>query len=99
MQNAEMDGRDVDVCELCQEPLRDGETVVQVVQDRHPTYDRELVLHTYHLSCCRNRQTVTHRCSGCGCWFHLALLKEGMKRPSSGLLCPFCGRPFSPSEG
>jgi len=48
-----------DVCGLCQEPLAEGETVVQVVEDRHPTYDKEIVLHTYHKACCDNRETVT----------------------------------------
>ena len=33
-----------DVCGLCQEPLADGETVLQIVEDRHPTYDKEIVL-------------------------------------------------------
>jgi hypothetical protein len=35
---------------------------VQVVEDGYPTYDKEVVLHTYHKSCCANRETVTHDC-------------------------------------
>ncbi len=80
-----------DACELCQEPLADGDTVVQVVEDRHPTYDKEIVLHTYHKTCCNNRETVTHDCPHCGCWFHLALLRKGEGPQSQRLFCPFCG--------
>lgn len=83
---------DGDVCGLCQQLLADGEAVVQVVEDRHPTYDKEIVLHTYHKSCCDNRYTVTHDCPHCGCLFHLALLRQGedYQNPSWKLFCPFC---------
>ncbi len=85
-----------DVCGLCQEPLADGEAVVQVVEDRHPTYDKEIVLYTYHKSCCNNRQTVTHDCHHCGCWFHIALLRKETSNQNLAqqLYCPFCGMPF-----
>jgi hypothetical protein len=88
-------------CDLCGERLADGETVVQVVEDRHPTYDREIVLHTYHKSCCQSRQTVAHDCPHCGCMFHLAMVRqgEGYQNPAQQLFCPFCATPFSCSMG
>jgi len=102
MEDDERNAVSGDVCELCQEPLADGETVVQVVQDRHPTYDKEIVLHTYHKSCCANRETVTHDCRCCGSWYHLALLRKGRSDPDLAhrLFCPLCGTPFrSDQEG
>ena len=81
-----------DVCELCGEPFTDGEIVTQIVQDRYPTYDKEVVLQTYHKSCCESRETVTHDCLHCGCLFHLALLRkrEDYQNLSWKLFCPFC---------
>jgi hypothetical protein len=92
---------DSGACDLCGERLADGETVVQVVEDRHPTYDREIVLHTYHKSCCQNRETVAHDCPHCGCMFHLAMIRQGQEYQNSAqqLLCPFCGTPFGCSMG
>ncbi len=79
-------------CVLCGKPLRDGETVVMVVEDRHPTYDREVVLDTYHQACCRNREQVGLTCEHCGCVFHLALIRRGERHEnrSGRLFCPFC---------
>ncbi len=87
---------DGSVCGLCQQPFSDGETVVQVVEDRYPNYDRRIVVHTYHRSCTSNRETVTHNCTRCGCWFHIALLRQGGEHAGvpGQLLCPFCGMPF-----
>jgi len=84
------------VCGLCRQAFSDGETVVQVVEDRHPNYDKEIVLHTYHKSCCANRETVTHDCPHCGSWYHLALLKKGRsgRDLAQHLFCPLCGTPF-----
>lgn len=77
MENMENEVANADVCSLCQEPLADGETVVQIVEDRHSNYDKEIVLHTYHKACCDNRETVTHDCPHCGCLFHLSFLRRG----------------------
>ncbi len=91
-----------DVCSLCQQPLADGDDVVQIVQDRYPTYDREFVLHTYHKSCCDNPETVTHECPHCGSWSHIALLRKGRsgRDLAQQLFCPLCGTPFrSAQEG
>ena len=83
-------------CDLCGEPFQDGETVIQIVEDTHPTYDREAVLHTYHEGCCRNRSQASHTCEHCGCMFYLALLQMGGNcRNTDGMLaCPFCVRLF-----
>jgi len=101
MEDAESQEVGGEVCGLCQEPLADGETVVQVVEDRHPTYDKEIVLHTYHKACCDNRETVTHDCPHCGCWFHLSLLRRGAdyQNLAQQLLCPFCGMLFDCDMG
>jgi len=90
-----------DVCDLCQEPLVDGDPVLQVVEDRHPTYDKEIVLHTYHKTCCDNRETVTHDCPHCGSWFHIALLRKGENGAgqSGQFHCPFCGTLFDCDMG
>lgn len=87
---------DTNVCRICQQGFSDGETVVQVVEDRHPSYDKETVLYTYHKSCCDNRETVTHDCSHCGCLFHLALLRQGEEYQNLAwkLFCPFCATLF-----
>jgi hypothetical protein len=70
-----------DVCRLCLRPLADGEAVVQVVEDRFPAYDREIVLHTYHRACFHAAETLTHDCARCGCMFHLALIPSGRRLP------------------
>ena len=99
-----------DVCGLCQKALSDGEAVVQLVEDRYPTYDREIVLHTYHKSCCDSRETVTHDCPHCGCLFHLTLLRQGEDHQNPAvrvgeanlswkLFCPFCGTLFDCQMG
>ncbi len=90
-----------DVCGLCQQPLSDGEAVVQLVEDRYPTYDKEIVLHTYHKSCCDSRETVTHDCPHCGCLFHLTLLRQGedYQNLSWKLFCPFCATLFDCQMG
>ncbi|MCK4374139.1 MAG: hypothetical protein KAX19_02385 [Candidatus Brocadiae bacterium] len=101
MGDAKNEEVDTDVCRLCQQPLTDGETVVQLVEVRHPTYDREIVLHTYHKSCCDNRETVTHSCPHCGCMFHLALLSQGEEYQNLArqLFCPFCATLFDCDMG
>ena len=83
-------------CDLCGEPFQDGETVIQVVEDRHPTYEEEIVLHTYHEPCCRDRSQVSHTCEGCGCMFYVVLLRKGeqFQNLSRQLFCPFCVRLF-----
>ncbi len=83
-------------CDLCGEALTDGDTVVQVVEDRHPTYDREIVLKTYHEHCSQSSETVTHDCPHCGCLFHLALLRKGdnCQNTDRMVACPFCVRLF-----
>lgn len=88
-------------CDLCGEPFADGETVVQVVEDRHPTYDKEVVLHTCHVRCCRNREEVRQDCPHCGCMFHLALLRKGQdyQNLSHQLFCPFCATLFDCDMG
>lgn len=90
-----------DVCSMCQEPFRDGQTVLQVVEDVHPTYNREIVLRTYHKACCDNRETVTHDCPHCGCLSHLSLLKRGedYQNLSQQLFCPFCATLFDCQMG
>ena len=84
------------ICGLCQKPFSAGEAVVQVIEDRHPAYDREIVLHTYHKVCCDNRWTLTHECPECGWWFHLSLLRTRAKyeNPTGQLFCPFCAAPY-----
>ena len=96
MGNGTPEESDGSVCGLCQQPFSDGETVVQVVEDSYPTYDGEIVLHTYHKSCCDNRETVTHDCPHCGCLFHLGLLSQGTEYQNLArqLFCPFCGTLF-----
>ena len=90
-----------DICQICGEPFTDGETVTQVVQDRYPTYDREIVLQTYHKSCCENRETVTQDCPHCGCLFHLSLLRQGQdyQNLAHQLFCPFCAALFDCGMG
>jgi hypothetical protein len=96
MEDWEREETPPDVCGLCYEPLADGDAVVQVVEDRHPTYDKEIVLHTYHKSCCEPRETVTHDCPHCGCLFHLSLLRRGQdyQNLAQQLFCPFCATRF-----
>ncbi len=75
--------------------------VVQVVEDRFPTYDREVVLHTYHRACFQVGETVMHDCPRCGCMFHLALIRQGeqYRNHTRRLFCPFCGTPFDCRDG
>jgi len=56
---------------MCMQPLEGGEIVVQVVEDMHPAYHREVVLHTYHRSCWQNRETVAHDSPIAGAGFTL----------------------------
>ena len=88
-------------CAICSQPFSDGETVVQVVEDKHPTYDKEIVLRSYHKSCCENRETVTHDCPHCTCLFHLSLLRQGedYQNLALQLFCPFCATLFDCDMG
>ena len=87
---------DSESCPICQKPFVDGDAVVQVVEDRFPTYDKEIVLHTYHRACFRVGETVMHDCPHCGCMFHLALIRQGeeYQNLSLQLFCPFCATLF-----
>ena len=89
------------LCPICREPFVDGDAVLQVVEDRYPTYDREIVLHTYHRSRWGNSETVMHDCSHCGCLFHLALTRQGQEYQnlSLQLFCPFCATLFDCQVG
>ena len=89
------------VCPICQQPFADGDAVLQVVEDRYPTYDREIVLQTYHRSCFRVGETVMHDCPHCGCMFHLALIRQGeeYQNLSLQLFCPFCATLFDCQMG
>ncbi|MFW6118819.1 MAG: hypothetical protein ACOC7S_00635 [Planctomycetota bacterium] len=92
---------ETDVCQLCGAPLDDESEVVQIVRDRHPTYDREIVLHTFHRSCCDSRVTATHDCPHCGCLMYVALLRQGAdyQNLARELFCPFCATPFASEVG
>jgi len=81
---------------MCMQPLEEGEIVVQVVEDVHTAYDREVVLHTYHRSCWQNPDVVTHDCPHCGFRFYLALLRQGddYQNLSRRFFCPFCATSF-----
>ena len=47
-------------CLICQKLFVDGDVVLQVVEDRYPTFDRsDIVLHTYHRSCFKAGETVS----------------------------------------
>lgn len=87
-------------CELCGQPLQDGETVIQIVRDRHPTYDREIVLQTFDKKCWKAR-TCEQTCGHCGCSFRITLLQRGddYQNLSRRLLCPFCGTRFDSQVG
>ena len=88
-------------CDLCGRALPDDKTVVQVVEDRHPTYDSEIVLSTFHPDCWHGKESATHRCTHCGCRFHLQLLATGedYQNLSKKLFCPFCGTLFNSQMG
>ena len=88
------------VCELCGQPLEDGETVIQVVRDRHPTYDREIVLATFHEKCWETN-TCEQTCDHCGCSFCITLFERGedYQNLAHKLLCPFCGTLFDTELG
>ncbi len=90
-----------DLCELCYEPLEDGETVLQLVQDRHPTYDREIVLSTFHKECFDGAEELTHECPHCECYMRLTLIRKGKdyQNLSHKLLCPFCAALFDSQMG
>ncbi len=75
------DGVGPGFCPICRKPFQDGDVVVQVVEDRFPDYDREVVLHTYHRVCFHAGETVMHDCPRCGCMFHLALIRQGEELP------------------
>ena len=93
MNQTDNDTPSADACGICQQAFAYGETVVQVVEDRHPNYDKKIVLHTYHKSCWDVKKTVSVTCGRCGSWFHLALLRRGRGLPqqSRKLFCPLCG--------
>ena len=90
-----------DLCELCHEPLEDGETVLQLVQDRYPTYDREIVLNTFHKQCYDGAEELTHECAHCGCLMRLNLIRKGeaYQNLSHKLFCPFCATLFDSQMG
>lgn len=87
-------------CELCGQPLEDGEAVVQIVRDRHPTYDREIVLETFHESC-HKKKSVERACGLCGCTSRITLFERGehYQNLAHQLLCPFCGTLFDTEPG
>ena len=87
---------DPELCPICRKPFEDGDQVVQVVEDRFPTYDREVVLHAYHRACFDASERVMHDCPRCGCLYHLALIRQGedYRNVTNQLNCPFCGTPF-----
>jgi hypothetical protein len=95
------DAESPETCPICQKPFVDGEAVVQVVEDCFPTFDREIILHTYHRACFNADETVTHECPHCGCMFHLALIRQGddYQNLSWQLFCPFCATLFDCQMG
>ncbi len=90
-----------DLCELCCEPLEDGDEVVQIVTDRYPTCDREIVLSTFHKSCHDGIEELTHRCSHCGNLTRITLIRKGeqYQNLSWKLFCPFCATLFDSQMG
>lgn len=90
-----------DVCDACGTALEPDSKVLQVVQDRFPTYDREVVLATYHPRCWNGRGRQTVECDHCGNRFRLTLLEgcEQYQNLSRELFCPFCGTMFSSEMG
>lgn len=88
-------------CESCGGRLKDGTPVIQIVEDRYPTYDREIVLSTFHEECWNGRESDLVQCKRCRCTFRLALLKKGddFQNLSGHLLCPFCGTLFESRMG
>ena len=88
-------------CAICSQPFSDGETVIQVVQDRHPAYDREIILATCHERCWRGRESLSRRCSHCQCAYRLVLLRAGpdYQNLAGNLFCPFCGTLFDSEMG
>ncbi len=90
-----------DTCPACGKGFSDGETVIQVVQDRHPCYDKEIVLSTYHEQCWNGIESLSERCNHCKCRFRLVLLKKGKEYQNLSwkLFCPFCGTLFDSQMG
>lgn len=88
-------------CESCGGRFGDGDTVIQIVQDRHPTYDLDIVLSTFHEKCWKRREQQVVECPHCQCAFRLTLLKKGddFQNLSGELLCPFCGTLFESRMG
>ena len=91
MQDATGDG-----CAICSQPFSDSETVIQVVEDKHPTYDREVILATCHERCWKGRESLSRRCRHCGCAYRLVLLRAGpdYQNLAGNLFCPFCATLF-----
>lgn len=89
------------VCESCGGGITEDAPVIQVVRDRHPTYDSEIVLSTHHTECWEGRESQLVQCRRCRCTFRLVLLKKGedYQNLSKSLLCPFCGTPFDSRMG
>lgn len=88
-------------CAICHAPFSDRETVVQIVQDKYPTYDKEIVLFTCHEKCWNGIESLTERCNHCECRFRLVLLRKGedYQNLSCKLFCPFCGTLFDSQIG
>jgi hypothetical protein len=57
MKNAGNEVANADICHICQRPFSEGETVVQAMEDRHPTCHKEIVRRAYHRSCAENCET------------------------------------------
>lgn len=90
-----------DVCAACGKALQPGSEVLQVVRGRHPTYDREVVLSTYHVECWEGRESQFVTCTHCGCTFRLVLVGKGddYQNLARKLFCPFCGTMFQSQMG
>lgn len=84
------------ICDLCEKGLGDGSSspspVIQIVEDRHPLYDREVQVETYHKECFE-KYSRGIECDACGSKFRLIFFERGggFKTQTWNLHCPFCG--------